>query len=108
MEGKASGTYTAPLLAVLAGPDVMNSLLHSAHADLVIHWLSLGLDRQVDDLVQYLQEFKDQSTELATSIAAMKDYSDLLPANVRDMYRNHFFMEMKHVAVLAKARLLQA
>jgi len=97
-----TGLYQHHGLALTMGAEVAADTLRSSHVDCFQEWLTLSLEEQHDDLMQY---FAEQDAELKVIVGTwsrLASYRNLLPAGATENERRLFLADLESLLAMLK------
>lgn len=98
-----SGIYQHMGLAQRIGEDATDALLRRNHIDIFSEWLCFGLERQREELDEYLADLPGDKREIIATWLSIKPYRAWVPADSRDIERNLYYKDLSVVLDLIRA-----
>lgn len=89
-----SGSYEHFGLSQKIGTEEVDRLLRTSHIDLFQEWLCFGLDRQRQELEDYLSELEGDKREIIDTWLSLGPFSAWVPAESRDVERKLYFADL--------------
>jgi hypothetical protein len=85
-----TGIYEHFGLAQRIGDDEVDRVLRRSHMTVFQEWLCYGLDRQKDELEEYLAGLKEDRREIVANWLTLEPYVTWVPGESRDVERKLF------------------
>jgi hypothetical protein len=90
LRSTATGTYEHFGIAQRLGAHATDQLLRGVHAELFELWLCCNLERQKEELEEYLSSLGPDKREILWNWLQLKPWSAWIPADSRDVERSLF------------------
>lgn len=98
-----TGAYEHAGLAERVGAMETDRLLRRSHLEVFEEWLCFGLERQKQELEEYLSALKGDKREIISTWLSLEPYSVWVPAESRDVERKLFYTDLGIVLELIRA-----
>ena len=98
-----SGNYEHMGLAQRIGEEATDMLLRRNHIEIFQEWLCFGLERQKNELDEYLSGLPGDKREIIATWLSIKPYRAWVPADSRDIERNLYYRDLSVVLELVRA-----
>jgi len=89
-----TGVYEHFGLAQRIGTQEVDKLLRRSHLELFNQWLCFGLERQKNELDEYLSEQDAQRRDILEYWLSLEPYGVWVPAESRDVERKLFYTDL--------------
>src|ERR1017187_8577494 len=98
-----TGIYEHFGLSQRVGEAEVDRLLRGSHIDIFQEWLCFGLERQKQELEEYLTGLPGDKREIIATWLAIEPYGAWIPADSRDVERKLYFTDLSVVLDLIRA-----
>ena len=98
-----TGSYEHVGLAERVGSAEADGLLRRSHLEVFQEWLCFGLERQKDELEEYLSALDGDKREIIANWLSLEPYAVWVPAESRDVERKLFYTDLAIVLDLIRA-----
>ncbi len=98
-----TGTYEHVGLAQRIGEDGVDRVIRRSHTSVFQEWLCFGLERQKDELDEYLSGLGSDKAGVIASWLAVEPWNNWVPGESRDVERKLFNADLAVVLELVRA-----
>ncbi|MEZ5366342.1 MAG: hypothetical protein R2748_29400 [Bryobacterales bacterium] len=105
LRNENSGRYHHYGLAHLYGEDEANQVLRASHERVFVEWLTFALERQRDDIEEYLGSMEDDLPTVLQTWGALAPYERLPPEAASDAERFLFSSDIEITLELIRREL---
>jgi hypothetical protein len=98
-----TGIYEHFGLSQRVGEAEVDRLLRGSHIDIFQEWLCFGLERQKQELEEYLTGLPGDKREIIATWLSIEPYGAWIPADSRDVERKLYFTDLSVVLDLIRA-----
>lgn len=102
LRSAATGAYEHFGLAQRLGPEAASDLLRRIHLEVFETWLCFGLERQKEEIEEYLGTLGSDRREILWSWLHVKPWTAWVPAESRDVERTLFDTDISAVVELLR------
>jgi hypothetical protein len=102
LRSPATGTYEHFGLSQRLGPQATSELLRQIHVEVFESWLCFGLERQKEEIEEYLSSLGSDKREILWSWLHLKPWMAWIPAESRDVERALYDTDINAVLELLR------
>jgi len=102
LRSAATGTYEHFGLSQRMGPEAANDLLRRIHLEVFENWLCFGLERQKEEVEEYLSSLGSDRREVLWNWLHVKPWTAWVPAESRDVERTLYDTDISAVVELLR------
>jgi len=98
-----TGTYEHAGLAQKIGEDGVDRVIRRSHTSVFQEWLCFGLERQKEELEEYLSSLEGEKPDIIANWVAVEPWNNWVPGESRDVERKLFSADLAVVLELIRA-----
>jgi hypothetical protein len=98
-----TGHYEHTGLMQRIGEDSADRIIRRSHTSVFQEWLCFGLERQKQELDEYLSELEGSKSEIISGWVAVEPWNNWVPGESRDVERKLFAADLAVILELIRA-----